>query len=192
MGFSAGRLARVYKTLGADIVGIEIGVCRGENILELMRNCPNIKKMYGVDPWKAYAINKLNRPPNFQTITQEDCDEWHLTALEILVPYLKNNQVELVRKQSLEAVKQFSDDFFDFVFIDGDHSYLAVLADLEAWWPKVKPGKIFSGHDFRPRDVDVRKAVYDFAAKHGVAVNEPINDSPNFGPCWYIKKPEVK
>jgi len=189
MGFSAGRLARIYRELGPDIVGIEIGVCRGENIAELLRTCPNIKKMYGVDPWQAYAINKLNRPPNFQTITQTECDEWHKRAHELLAQPIKHGKVELLRKQSLDAARQFPDGFFDFVFIDGDHSYLAVLADLDAWWPKVKPGKIFSGHDFRLRDVDVREAIFEFAKKHGVQVNEPVKGIVNAGPCWYIKKP---
>ena len=192
MGFSAGRLARIYRELGQDIVGVEVGVCRGENIWELLRACPNIKKMYGVDPWKAYAINKLNRPPNFQTITQAECDEWRDRALELLAQPIKQGRVELLRKQSLDAAKQFSDGFFDFVFIDGDHSYKAVLADLETWYPKVKPGKIFSGHDFRLRDVDVREAVFEFAKKHGVQVNEPVKGIVDSGPCWYIKKPEAK
>ena len=37
---------------------------------------------------------------------------------------------------------------FDFIFIDADHRYDAVWADLNHWWPKVKNGGICAGHDY--------------------------------------------
>lgn len=49
---------------------------------------------------------------------------------------------------SVEAAQEFSDESLDVVFIDADHSYEAVKADLEAWYPKVKPGGLMAGHDF--------------------------------------------
>lgn len=35
----------------------------------------------------------------------------------------------------------------DVVFIDGDHRYDAVAADIAAWLPKVRPGGVLCGHD---------------------------------------------
>ena len=52
------------------------------------------------------------------------------------------------RKPSVEAASDFQDDSMAAVFIDADHSYEAVKADLAAWYPKVKPGGIIAGHDF--------------------------------------------
>ena len=36
----------------------------------------------------------------------------------------------------------------DWVYIDGDHTHRAVLADLEAFYPKVRIGGIISGDDY--------------------------------------------
>lgn len=37
---------------------------------------------------------------------------------------------------------------FDLVFIDADHTYEAVKADIAAWAPKVRPGGILCFHDY--------------------------------------------
>lgn len=48
----------------------------------------------------------------------------------------------------MEAAKQFDDGALDLVFIDADHSYAAVRADIDAWMPKVRAGGILAGHDY--------------------------------------------
>jgi predicted O-methyltransferase YrrM len=47
----------------------------------------------------------------------------------------------------------------DMVFIDADHKYEIVIADIRAWLPKVKPGGILCGHDYRRPGDDVNRAV---------------------------------
>lgn len=36
---------------------------------------------------------------------------------------------------------------YEYIYIDGDHSYEGVKSDFEAYWPKLKPGGIMSFHD---------------------------------------------
>ncbi len=63
---------------------------------------------------------------------------------------------------SVDVAGRFPDESFDFIFIDADHSYSAVLADLNAWFPKLKPGGIIGGHDWHTDYPGVEKAVKEF------------------------------
>lgn len=66
---------------------------------------------------------------------------------------------------SVDAAKLFADGSLDFIFIDADHSYAAVKADIAAWKPKLKPDGVLAGHDIGMKDV--KKAVAE-AGKYKV------------------------
>lgn len=57
------------------------------------------------------------------------------------------NFVKQIKLTSLEANSLFKDEEFDFIFIDGSHLYPDIKEDLDIWFPKVKKGGIFCGHD---------------------------------------------
>jgi predicted O-methyltransferase YrrM len=88
------------------------------------------------------------------------------------------DRIRLFQMESQEAVKRYRDGSLDFVWIDGDHTYPSVLADCQAWWPKIRPGGLFAGHDY---DLpDVWKGVRDA----GLSVKV-------MGNAWYLYKPLV-
>jgi|GEM_PF-1665900 len=58
------------------------------------------------------------------------------------------NLINPVRAYSVTASSQYQDESLDVVYLDATHSYEQVLADICAWYPKVKPGGIIAGHDF--------------------------------------------
>lgn len=47
----------------------------------------------------------------------------------------------------------------DLIFIDGNHNYEYVLADIKAWWPNLKSSGILCGHDYCDNCPGVIKAV---------------------------------
>jgi predicted O-methyltransferase YrrM len=58
-------------------------------------------------------------------------------------------EVELCEAFSAEAAAQFDDQTFEYVFIDADHAKPAITADITAWLPKLAPGGVLAGHDYR-------------------------------------------
>ncbi|PCJ57316.1 MAG: hypothetical protein COA65_09660 [Rhodospirillaceae bacterium] len=77
--------------------------------------------------------------------------------------------------------KQLSSEISEcgFVFIDGDHSYRGVNQDISLWYPKVKTGRIFAGHDYHSDPV--KKAVDKFAAEYDYKLSFVENS-------WYVIK----
>ena len=68
--------------------------------------------------------------------------------------------ISVTRKASVDAAMLFVDQACAFVFIDADHRYPGISSDITAWTPKVKPGGILAGHDYRtPTWPDVTRAV---------------------------------
>jgi hypothetical protein len=88
---------------------------------------------------------------------------------------------------SVHASRLFQAESVDFCFIDGDHRYASVMADLQAWWPKIKPGGVLAGHDYRqsaPWLLGVTPAVHDFFQ---------VSDAghPDVSSSWSMAKPKV-
>lgn len=170
-------LAPYIKRLGDGLVGVEIGTCRAESTSFLLEKCPNIIKLYTIDPYKAY--NDWNGE-----INQKVIDKFMMVAQENLKQY--GDRVQMIRETSSDAAKKIKSitdkEEFDFIFVDGDHSYEATLADCEAYYPLLKKGGFFCGHDYSSIEA-VKNAVTDFRKKHNI--NAPINLSTNSAFFWY-------
>jgi hypothetical protein len=66
----------------------------------------------------------------------------------LLEPEITNGQANIIKKWSLDAVKDFKRESLDFVYIDANHNYDSIMQDIIQWTRKVKPGGIVSGHDY--------------------------------------------
>jgi hypothetical protein len=54
----------------------------------------------------------------------------------------------MIRSLSNQSVSLFEDESLDFIYIDGNHSYESVKEDMNIWFPKLKKGGLFAGHDY--------------------------------------------
>jgi hypothetical protein len=125
--------------------GVELGVWRGETLFHLLVCCPYLH-MVGVDLWQAQPPAVKNKETGDAPYT----DEVALLLAETLVREQAKkfgDRVQIVQMDTAEAASLFRDGSQDFVFIDADHQTNKVLADYNAWLPKVRPGGAIFGHD---------------------------------------------
>lgn len=78
---------------------------------------------------------------------------------ENLSPLYEIVDYRLIQGSSVDASKSYPDKSLDFVFIDANHEYESILADINHWTPKVKEGGVIAGHDFVHYYPGVIKAV---------------------------------
>jgi hypothetical protein len=99
-----------------------------------------------------------------------------VTVREIFLVPIKHGVVELHQGRSHNLLKLFPCGYFDWVYVDGDHSFLGVLGDLLAAEPAIKPGGLLAGHDYATPEQgpqlrhyypDVAKAVETFCRLRG-------------------------
>lgn len=138
----------------------EVGVDEGGSFVHLIAHNP--KLAVAVDPWIDDGV--LSR--NESELSQEELDRKYAAFKELMAdkPF-----VHIMRDYSTVAAENFPDNYFDFVYIDADHTYEASYADILAWYPKVKPGKFLAGHDYL-RDFGVYDAVNKFIKDNDLRV----------------------
>ena len=142
-----------------EIKAVEVGVYEGINAKYMLLWCDRLK-LYLVDAWDNIVIYTGGPVQN------RDYCQMIKSASEINTFGFENRIVK-TGKNSLEAVKDFSDESMDYVYIDGDHTYRAALNDMKAWYPKVKKGGILGGHDVAMEQVSA--ALDDFIKLNGIA-----------------------
>ena len=77
--------------------------------------------------------------------------ELHLIDVDfsLLNPIVRQSpSVVLHQALSHQALARFADETFDWIYIDADHSYEAVVCDIEAAAPKVKRNGYLAFNDF--------------------------------------------
>ena len=143
-------LILAINTMGDNLVGLELGVCRGDSFLTVLHNCNNVKKLYGIDSWKPYhdflKPQPDGNPAYFVDEQQSELNKF-LTFWNLKHETDQSHDFEILEEDSLTAVKSFADSSLDFIFFDamvtGDQTY----AEAMAYYPKIKKGGWFLGHD---------------------------------------------
>lgn len=81
-------------------------------------------------------------------------DNWNQASQDENFAYAQRNtqfagsRVHLIKNMSIDAARTFPDAHFDWIYIDALHTRRAVLQDLRAWYPKLRPGGLLSGDDY--------------------------------------------
>lgn len=117
---------------------VEVGVLRGRSCFALLKGCRG--PVYAIDPWNDEGEHCF---PAFMA----DCGGF---------PNLRP-----IKGYSPAAGVEVPGDV-DMTFIDGDHSYESIMADIKEWLPRTR--KLICGHDYQNANggyPDVAVAVHE-------------------------------
>lgn len=177
---SRDNIGLVLNAMGLTGVGAEIGVAFGENAEQILLKS-QLKMLLLIDPWDYVpdqsAVGYGDMIKNWQ-----GCYDY---CMEKLATF--RDRTCIIRSTSVDVSRIIADRSLDFVYIDANHMSPFIDQDLEYWYPKVKAGGIFSGHDYH----DYQNEIYTCNVK--TAVDKFLHGQrlyivPGEVPSWYVIK----
>lgn len=180
-----------------NAVLVEVGVAFGRSLAFLASEAIWTGRrdlwIYGVDPW----VDDWTQPHGWTETERPSWGAEHAEwARSMGGPF--NAFVQKMRDHApaelerVQVVRGFGRDLaafvksahptapVSFVFIDGDHRYESVKADIDAWKPVVMSGGILAGHDYTHEFPGVVKAVAESWPSGGISTR---------GTSWVWRKP---
>ncbi len=189
---------------GPDCIAVEVGVFDGyfsDHNLKTWRG-----DYYLVDTWGFR---------NDGTIDKNDNNEDYWNKIENLCKERTKwagDRVKSKKGFSVDVANEFPDESIDWIFIDAGHDYENCKKDLDAWWPKLRKGGMFSGDDYglsngnfyynlTPDRYKAKfgnlpeiynwgtiNALEEFCTKNRLQYSVTWMNDKQTVPCWYLKK----
>jgi predicted O-methyltransferase YrrM len=181
-----------YKTM------IEIGVYKGRFADLLLSKWKDFEHYWGVDVWQE----QKNYVDGTNAKADEQENNYNMTYTTLTGNYGKE-RITLVRNYSTLALPLFKKESIDFIYIDARHDYCGCTEDMTNYYPILKCGGLFAGHDFQFEskranndwgvcangtrvEGAVKKAVLEFAKLKGI--ERVFSTGELFFPSWYFFK----
>ncbi len=142
--------AFLAEELPKATVGAEVGVFSGDFSAHLLR-VVEPQRLHLIDPWVS-VDDQLRRWSLYGAgvRSQADMDQLDAGVVSRFAGQIAGGRVVVHRAPSHAALAAMPDRSLDWIYIDGDHSYEAVIADLRLSLAKVRPGGFICGDDYLP------------------------------------------
>lgn len=176
----------IEKANDGDIF-VELGAYEGRSTCYMVDAIKSSNKnitFYVIDTWLYKCIKEESGKENWYTLDKNDNEVYEKFCNNLGQERVKT--IKILRMDSMEASKLFSDNSIKMVFLDTNHNYEYVLDEINHWYPKVKDQGIISGHDIHHEGV--YKAVMEkFNKYHKIKSTVPLNFSQiiYYNSCWY-------
>ncbi len=148
-------------------VGCEIGVWKGDFSVRLLR-ATKPRRFVAIDPWRFAPEHPDRLYGGVIAADQAQMDGIFMSVCQRLSAF---PGVQILRGPSVEMMERLPDKSLDWIYIDGDHSTDAALADLRLAWRKVRPDGLIMADDcdWQPHNnFPVLQAVKQFVSETGV------------------------
>lgn len=167
--------------------GAEVGVFDGRLSEYLLRKRADLR-LFMIDRWSKVPPDHSYARSEAQMAELKGY-EWAVIeehARRAVAPY--GDRAVPMKSESHEAAREFAIGSLDFVFIDADHCYEAVAADIDAWLAKVKPGGYLCGHDWDHPEDHIGAEERKWGVKEAV-LNSFCEEDVELGEnrTWFVK-----
>ncbi len=171
---------KLLKRLPKSSIGAEIGVWKGEFSVKILEVAAP-KELHLIDPWQFQGEFPERMFGGTVAKEQKDMDDIYESVKR---KFADRNNVTFHRGFSDQVLDEFPDDYFDWIYVDGNHYYEYVMKDLQLSLQKVKPGGFITGDDYtwgysaEGKDHHpVEQAVQEFAQEKGLAERLEVFDT---------------
>lgn len=153
---------------GKPPVFVEIGSWVGESAIALYYGAPQAT-IHCIDTWQGSESDGTG--PFIQSIQDGRSIQelWHHNTQSVdphaFIPHT-GKSTDVAMTWNTKA---------NLIFIDAEHTYDAVKADIAAWFPHLHRKGVLCGHDYGQNFPGVAKAVNEFAESIGKRVWNPTN-----------------
>lgn len=146
---------------------VEIGTWYAQTACMIAQKCNNVSTIYTVDPYVPY-YNYLSN----MEVNKKDIEFAKMTAKHNIQYSGFSEKIKLIESTSIIFAKTIKDESIDLVFLDSEIDKKSAIDDMNAWYPKLKPGGILCGHHYS----QIEDMVFNFKNKIGNKNILSIND----------------
>lgn len=173
---------RIVKRGG---IGVECGVFEGDFSKVLWKTC-RPSKLFLIDTWDCAV--KLQRPSMttdgivWRDVVSGGQDSFNVVQKWATSSARKKNSIRVVKYDSVSWLRTIPAHSIDWIYLDSDHTFEHLTAELYAASMVVKPGGWIMGHDWTVVLPGVAAAVSEWVWKTGRTISYLTDEKP--APVW--------
>lgn len=194
----APRMTEIIRSFTQPIHALEIGTWFGKGSLQIwLKELPEGSTLTIMDLWRPFANDGSD------CIQIEGHDNIAYQAFSSTIEEVKkfeqenkrNIKINIIRADSNPFLSYLNSEMFDFIYIDGDHSYKGCLYDMSQAKRLIKKTGIICGDDYdSPLDIanieELRKHIHNPKAPYhpglSVAIYEVFKEVNYDSGFWWI------
>jgi DNA repair exonuclease SbcCD ATPase subunit len=131
---------------------LEVGVYEAQFASSILSKWKSFRHYYGVDLSKTTAKKRVTSNDTQVTeeedVEEDEADENENEVAVALGEKFGKDKIKILRVDNKNVSKVFGSESIDFIYIDSKHDYCGASEELAVYYPVLKCGGLFAGHDY--------------------------------------------